>query len=103
MISSVLKAVVSQRLIKGAAEELVMIPEIMIVDDVIGGLIRKDKFSTSEIEDAIQSRMDRGNLSLTNSLAKLVIEGKLTLTQAEKQIDFNHYDDLTRTIRQLEK
>lgn len=103
LVSSVLKAVVSQRLIKGITGELVMVPEIMIVDDVIGGLIRKDKFSTSEIEDAIQSRMDKGNLSLINSLANLVIEEKISLAQAEKQIDFNSYDDLTRTITQLEK
>ena len=77
--------------------------EIMIVDEVIGSLIRKEKFSTTEIEDAMQSRMDRGNLSLMNSLANAVIKGKITLIQAEKQIDETKYPLLTRTIRQLEK
>lgn len=103
ILSSILKAVVAQRLIKGMSDELVMIPEIMIVDEVIGSLIRKEKFSTTEIEDAMQSRMDRGNLSLMNSLANAVIKGKITLIQAEKQIDETKYPLLTRTIRQLEK
>lgn len=103
ILSSVLKAVVSQRLIKGISDELVMIPEIMIVDEVIGALIRKEKFSTTEIEDAMQSRMERGNLSLMNSLANAVINGKITLLQAEKQIDETRHQLLGRTIRQLEK
>lgn len=103
ILSSILKAVVAQRLIKGISDELVMIPEIMIVDEVIGSLIRKEKFSTTEIEDAMQSRMDRGNLSLMNSLANSVIKGKITLIQAEKQIDETKHPLLTRTIRQLEK
>lgn len=103
ILSSILKAVVAQRLIKGISEELVLIPEIMIVDEVIGALIRKEKFSTSEIEDAMQSRMERGNLSLINSLANAVIKGKITIIQAEKQIDETKHPLLTRTIRQLER
>lgn len=103
MISSVLKAVITQRLIKGISDELVMIPEIMIVDEVIGSLLRKEKFSTSEIEDAMQTRMERGNLSLINSLANSVISGKITLLQAEKQIDETRYQLLSKTIRNLEK
>lgn len=103
IISSVLKAVITQRLIKGISDELVMIPEIMIVDEVIGSLLRKEKFSTSEIEDAMQTRMERGNLSLINSLANSVISGKITLIQAEKQIDETRYQLLSKTIRNLEK
>ncbi len=102
VISSVLRGVVSQRLIKGASEQLVMIPEIMIVDDVVGALIRKEKFNTSEIEDAIQSRMDKGSISLINSLASAVVNGKITLLQAENQIDESKHQFLNRTIRQLE-
>lgn len=103
IISSVLKAVVTQRLVKSVDDELVMVPEIMIVDDVIGGLIRKDKFAKSEIEDAIQSRMDKGNLSFMNSISKMVVDGKISIGQAEKQVDFNKQDLLFSTIRQLER
>ena len=103
IISSVLKAVVTQRLIKGISDELVMIPEIMIVDEVIGALLRKEKFSTSEIEDAMQTRMERGNLSLINSLANSVIKGKITLIQAEKQLDETRHQLLSKIIRNLER
>lgn len=103
IISSVLKAVVTQRLIKGLDNELVMVPEIMIVDDVIGGLLRKEKFSTSEIEDAIQSRMEKGNLSLINSLAEAVLNDKISLTQAHKEIEESRYEILNRTIVQLQR
>ena len=103
IISSVLRAVITQRLIKGISDELVMIPEIMIVDDAIGGLIRKEKFSISEIQDAIQTRLDRGSISLMNSLANAVINGKISLIQAEKQIDETQHKLLSQTIRNLQK
>ncbi len=74
----------------------------MVVDDVVGALIRKEKFSTSEIEDAIQSRMDKGSISLINSLASAVVKGDITLLQAENQIDESKYQFLNRAIRQLE-
>ena len=64
LISSILKLVVSQRLIKGTGEGLVLLPEVMVVDNVIAGCIRKEKFSVSELEDAIQSSADKGNISL---------------------------------------
>lgn len=103
VISSVLKMVITQRLVKGINTKLMMIPEIMVVDDVIGGLIRKEKFSTSEIEDAIQTRMDRGNLSLINSLANSVLDEKITIIEAEKQIEETKHQLLNRTIRNLER
>ncbi len=43
MISSLLKLVLSQRLIKGIDGRLTLVPEVMIVDSVISGLIRKEK------------------------------------------------------------
>ena len=55
MIASILKLVISQRLIKNKRGTLTLIPEVMVVDNVIAGIIRKDKLSVSEIEDAIQS------------------------------------------------
>ena len=54
LIASLLKLVTSQRLIRGKNDKLVLIPEVMVVDNVISGIIRKEKFSVSEVEDAIQ-------------------------------------------------
>lgn len=103
LISSVLKGVITQRLINGINNELVMIPEIMIVDDVIAGLIRKEKFSKSEIEDAIQSRMEKGSISFINSLANAVIAKKISLYQAKHQLDDAGCENLKRILKQLEE
>lgn len=101
MVSSVLKAVITQRLINGNDNDLVMVPEIMIVDDVISGLIRKEKFSKSEIEDAIQTRMEKGSISFINSLANAVSSKKISLFQAKKQLDDAGCEVLTRLLGQL--
>ncbi|MBQ8298588.1 MAG: Flp pilus assembly complex ATPase component TadA [Clostridia bacterium] len=101
IVSSVLKAVISQRLINGNDNNLVMVPEIMIVDDVISGLIRKEKFSKSEIEDAIQTRMERGSISFINSLANAVSTKKISLYQAKKQLDDAGCENLTRILGQI--
>lgn len=101
MISSLLKLVLSQRLITGADGRLVLVPEVMIVDNIIAGLIRKEKFSTSEIEDAIQSNSDKGNISFINSLAHLFVNDRITLDQAKAQIEEKNVEVLNRTIMQL--
>lgn len=102
LLSSLLKIVVSQRLMKSPkTNELVLIPEIMIVDNTIAACIRKEKFSTSEIEDAIQGSMTKGSVSLINSLAKAYVDGRLSLEQIKSQIESRNYDSLNRTIMQL--
>ena len=101
LISSILKLVVSQRLLKGTDGKLVLLPEVMLVDNVVAGCIRKEKFSVSELEDAIQSNADKGNISLINSLANLYVENKITLEQAKSQIEDKNQEILNRTIMQI--
>lgn len=101
LMSALLKLVVSQRLIKGLDGELVLIPEVMLVDNVVAGCIRKDKFSVSELEDAIQSSIDKGNISLINSLAELYVNDKINLEQAKAQIEEKNIEVLNRTIMQM--
>lgn len=104
LLSGLLKIVVSQRLVKGADNSsLVLVPEVMIVDNIVSACIRKDKFSVSEIEDAIQSSSEKGSISLTTTLAKLYIEGKITLELAKSQVDPKNLETLNRTIAQLSK
>lgn len=100
IVSSILIAVTAQRLIKGNGKRLVMVPEIMIVDDVISGLIRKEKFSKSEIEDAIQTRFERGSISFINSLARAVLSGQISQEQAEKQLEQSRVETLLRILSQ---
>ena len=101
LMSSFLKLVVSQRLLKGVDGKLVMIPEVMVVDNVVAGCIRKEKFSVSELEDAMQSGIDKGNISLINSIAKVFVDEKITLEQAKAQIEEKNIETLNRTIMQM--
>ena len=80
---------------------MVLIPEVMVVDNVVSGVIRRDKISVSEIEDAIQSATDKGSVSLITSLAQLFIDDKITLEQAKGQIEEKNIEILNRTIMQL--
>ena len=101
LLSALLKLVVSQRLLKGRDGKLVLIPEVMVVDNIVAGIIRKEKLSVSEIEDAIQSGLEKGSIGLINSLAKLFVEDKITLDQAKAQIEEKNVEILNRTIMQL--
>lgn len=101
LIASLLKLVVSQRLLKGRAGKLVLVPEVMVVDNIIAGIIRKEKISVSEIEDAIQSNLEKGSIGLINSIAELFVDDKITLEQAKAQIEEKNIEILNRTIMQL--
>ena len=101
LIASLLKLVVSQRLLKGRGDSLVLVPEVMVVDNIVAGMIRKEKLSVSEIEDAIQSSADKGSIGLVNSLAELFVDDKITLEQAKAQIEEKNIEVLNRTIMQL--
>lgn len=101
LIASLLKLVTSQRLIKSKEGKLIMLPEVMVVDNIVSGLIRKEKFSVSEVEDAIQSSLANGSIGLTNALANLFVDDIITLEQAKAQIEEKNYETLNRTIMQL--
>ncbi len=101
LIASLLKLVISQRLLKGIDGKLALVPEVMVVDNIVAGLIRKDKLSVSEIEDAIQSNLEKGSIGLINSIAELFVDEKITLEQAKAQIEEKNIETLNRTIMQL--
>ena len=102
LLSTLLKLVVSQRLLKSAiTDKLVLVPEVMVVDNTVSACIRKDKFNVSEIEDAIQGNLEKGSIGLINSLANLYVDGKLGLDQVRGQIEEKNYETLNRTIVQL--
>ena len=101
LIASLLKLVVSQRLLPDKNNNLVLVPEVMVVDNIVAGIIRKDKLSVAEIEDAIQSNSEKGSIGLINSLAELFVQDKITLEQAKSQIEEKNIEVLNRTIMQL--
>ena len=101
LIASLLKLVTSQRLIRGKDGKLVLLPEVMVVDNIIAGIIRKEKFSVSEVEDAIQSASAHGSIGLINSIAQLFVDDVITLEQAKAQKKKKNIETLNRTIMQL--
>ena len=101
LLSSLLKLVVSQRLLKGKDGKLILIPEVMVVDNIVSGIIRKDKISIAEIEDSIQSNLEKGSIGLINSLAEAFVNDKITLDQAKSQLEEKNIETLNRTIMQL--
>ena len=101
LLGSLLKLVISQRLLKGTDGKLVLVPEVMVVDNIVAGVIRKEKLSGAEIEDAIQSNSDKGSIGLINSIAELFVDDKITLDQAKAQIEEKNIEVLNRTIMQL--
>ena len=102
LLSTLLKAVISQRLLKSAqGKGLVLVPEIMLVDNTVAACIRKEKFSVSELEDAIQSNIDKGNISLINSIAEAYVANRINLEQAKAQIEEKNIEVLNRTIMQM--
>ena len=101
LIASLLKLVVSQRLLKNRRGTLTLVPEVMVVDNIVSGIIRKDKLSISEIEDAIQSSSVNGSIGLINSLSELVVNDILSIDQAKAQIEEKNIEILNRTIMHL--
>ena len=101
LLSSVLKLVISQRLLPSKDGKLALLPEVMVVDNIVAGIIRKDKISVSEIEDAIQSGAEKGSIGIINSLAELFVDERITLEQAKSQIEEKNIEILNRTIMQL--
>ena len=101
LMSSLLKLVISQRLLVGTSGKLELLPEVMVVDNIVAGVIRKEKISVAEIEDAIQSGQDKGSVSIINSIARLFVENKITLEQAKAQVEEKNIETLNRTIMQL--
>ena len=101
LLSSLLKLVISQRLLPGKDGKLVLVPEVMVVDNIVSGLIRRDKLSVSEIEDAIQSNAENGSIGLINSIAQLFVDEQITLEQAKAQIEEKNIEILNRTIMQM--
>lgn len=97
-ISSVLKMVVSQKLIVSTENELLMVPEVMIVNNTLASLIRSEKFSVSEIEDNIHLQGDIGCISFETSFANLYIRGLVTMETIKEQVDDNRLSTVKSLI-----
>lgn len=102
LLSSILRLIVSQKLVPVDINRYTMVPEIMIMNKKIASIIRKPTYVSAEIEDAMQSS-DNGSQTIVDALAKLVIEEKLSLEEARNQIDERGQETLVKTIVQMKR
>lgn len=86
-VSSILKLVVSQKLIVSTKGGLLMVPEVMVVNNTIAAQIRQEKFNVSDIEDTIHSQRDLGSLSFEHSFADLYIRGLVDMGTIRDNVD----------------
>ncbi|MEG1009375.1 MAG: ATPase, T2SS/T4P/T4SS family, partial [Clostridia bacterium] len=91
-LSSVIKLVISQKLVVGLNGGLVLVPEIMVVTSTIAAQIRQEKFSISEIEDSIHSLRLSGCKSFESSLADLYIKNKIDMKTIKESVEQDKVD-----------
>jgi twitching motility protein PilU len=80
-----LRAVISQRLIRGSAGKLIPAVEILINTSHISELIKNDEID--KIRDAIDSSVSAGSQTFEQSLYKLFKSGQITKEEAMKNAD----------------
>lgn len=97
-LSSVLKMVVSQKLVMGKEGKLVLVPEVMSVNPTIAALMRQDSFSVSEIQDAVHHSRTSDNISFERSFAKLYRENKIDLESIRKNVETDSMNLITNLI-----
>jgi len=91
-MSSILKLVISQKLVPGVEGGLILVPEIMVVTPTIAAQIRQDKFNISELEDSIHSLRLSGCKSFEASLAELYLAKKIDMRTLKEEIDEDKLD-----------
>ena len=97
-LSSVVKLVISQKLLVGKEEGLVLVPEIMKVNSTIAAQIRQEKFSISEIEDTIHASRLSGSKSFEVSLAELYVKGLIDMKTIKESVDQDKIENIKSMI-----
>jgi twitching motility protein PilT len=80
-LSNVLEAVFSQRLIPSATMGRIVASELMLATTAVKTAIRDGK--THQIDSIIQTSSEAGMYTLESSLASLVLNGKITIEDAQ--------------------
>jgi len=97
-LSNVLKTVISQKLVKGINGSMVLVPEIMCVNSTISALIRQDKFSISEIQDAIHHSNINESISFERSFTKLYKENLIDINAIKNNVEENSLNIINNLI-----
>jgi len=96
-LSNVLRGVVSQKLVKSNKGGRVPICEIMMVDDVIANLIRKQHDKNS-FRDTFRSNKALGSVHLVDNVIWHIQQGNLTLDYVKQYLSDNDYELLVNNL-----
>ncbi len=97
-LSTVLKMVVSQKLIVNLQGKLQMVPEVMIVNNTIAAQIRQEKFNISDIEDTIHAQREIGCMSYESTFVDLYLRGLVDMEIIRKHMDANRINFIKNLI-----
>lgn len=96
-LSTILKMVISQKLVTTVNKDVTLVSEIMVCNPVIAALIRQESFSMSDIQDAIQMGSEDGMITFEKSFANLFNKGIID----EKTIEKNTEPESLKIIYKL--
>lgn len=97
-LSNVLKLVVSQKLVKSKKGDTVLVPETMVVNSTIAALIRQEKFSISEIKDAIHHSNGYGTISFEKSFTNLYNNNIIDLQEIRNTVEESSFNLINNLI-----
>ncbi len=97
MLSSSLKGVVAQTLLKKKAGGRVAAHEILVMNDAVSAMVREGK--NHMIPNHMQTQKGEGNILLNESLAKLVKDGVVDAEEAlRKSIDKTSFLEIMKRM-----
>lgn len=86
-LSSILKMVISQKIVTTVNKDVALVPEIMVCNPVIAALIRQDSFSMSDIQDAIHIGGEDNMVTFEKSFANLYKQGIIDINIIEQNTE----------------
>ena len=87
-LSTVLKLIISQKLLTDINNNLIVVPEIMLLNSVISAEMRSQKLNINEINDTIHASTAQGCMSFENAFTNLYINNKISNETLMENVDF---------------
>ncbi len=98
ILSTVLKAIVSQKLVRDKQDQILMVPEVMITNSTIAALIRQEHFNISEIQDAIDIKNENGMISFERSFARLYRDDVLSVESIRENVEQKQFEYIMKLV-----
>ena len=90
-LASVLRGVIYQKLVKSSYDKIVPMVEIMMVDDVLASMIKKNS-NSNNLKDYIRSKKESGSVHIVDNVVWHVLNRRLAVKDVKNYLsvdDFN--------------